>query len=388
MRSHLLHGLHFANISRWLPNDVHYHRRRVPRSPATNSSIEVIIENIFLIGITLSVIILTAVIVQGIRTLRSGAIGEPSRFKVAAGNLLVLAWLMSILVFGGEIYYRFFVDTTDSFGLTLHTQRWFSRHYHRNPTGFRDSLMLYEAKRTPGVRRVTFLGDSFTAGHGVDDVENRFANIVRKKLPECDVHVFAECGWDTAQEISLFGDFVSQGYEPDVVILVYCLNDLSDISPDWNRALKTIYSESPGMLLNSSYFLNTHYNRLRAARNPDIAHYFHSLLADYDGPVWQQQQLRLRELRTAVQRADGRLLVVTFPFLNAVGEEYPYHSIHTRLGKFWDAENVAHLDLLQQFNSMSPTEITVNPYDAHPNPVAHQIAADAILEFLNQHGIQ
>ena len=345
-------------------------------------------ENLFLFGITVSVVIMTAVVVQAVRAIRGGELETASRIKLVMGNLLVFTWLIAVLVFGGEIYYRFFVDTTDSFGLTLHTKRWFARHYHRNPTGFRDSLMMYEAKRAPHVRRITFLGDSFTAGHGVDDVENRFANIVRRKLPECDVHVFAECGWDTGQEIRLLGDFFAQGYEPDVVILAYCLNDISDISPDWSRALQRIYSESAGNRFNFSYFLNTHYNRLRAAREPDIAQYFHSLLADYDGPVWKQQQLRLQELNGAVEEAGGRLLVVTFPFLNALGVEYPYHSVHTRLGQFWAAENVAHLDLLKHFETMSPTEITVNRYDAHPNPLAHQIAADEILKFLKQHGIQ
>jgi hypothetical protein len=57
-----------------------------------------------------------------------------------AGNALVLSFLCAIVVAFGEIHYRFVFDSTDSFGLTKTTARWFERHFQENSSGFRDTI--------------------------------------------------------------------------------------------------------------------------------------------------------------------------------------------------------------------------------------------------------
>lgn len=77
-------------------------------------------------------------------------------------------------------------------------------------------------------------------------------------------------------------------------------------------------------------------------------------------------------------------MVVTFPFVNAVGPKYPYAAIHSQLDEFWKAENVPHLDLLSVYNNEAATKLTVNRFDAHPNEYAHQLATAAIEKFVAQ----
>ena len=121
-----------------------------------------------------------------------------SRWRtLIVGNILVLLFLLSLLVLIAKSYYRFLYDTTDSFGLTKTTKRWFKRYYQINKSGFRDNLPVYMIKPDPTKPRITFLGDSFTAGHGIKNVDDRFANQIRKMHPELEVHVFAKNGWDT-----------------------------------------------------------------------------------------------------------------------------------------------------------------------------------------------
>ena len=60
--------------------------------------------------------------------------------RLLAGNALVLTFLCAIVVLLGEIHYRFCFDSTDSFGLTKTTQRWFERHFQANPSGFRNTI--------------------------------------------------------------------------------------------------------------------------------------------------------------------------------------------------------------------------------------------------------
>ena len=305
-------------------------------------------------------------------------------YRLLFGNLLVLLWLGSVVALGGEIYYRFFYDTTDSFGLSKITLRWFDRHFEYNEVGFRDSVQ-YSRPIEPGLRRVTFLGDSFTVGHGIADVEQRFANRVRAALAGTEVHVFAEPGWDTLQHAEVARALPADGFEMDIVVLVYCLNDLTDLVPEWMAIQRRIYEpDLPKFFVKNSFLINTWHYRRKSARDPDVSNYFQFVRDNYHGPVWRTQRARLVSLQQAIEKFDGRLVVVTFPFMHELGESYSYRNVHDQLGKLWDELGVAHLDLLQAFEPYRAADMVVNRYDAHPNERAHAIAADAIAPFLQQ----
>ena len=341
-------------------------------------------ENLVLAAFTLLPVLLAAAVFAWFRVLKQHRRTTWRAARLLAGNLLVLLLAGSVCLFGGEIYYRFLYDTTDSFGLTKTTARWFHRHFVKNNAGVRDSIP-YRGRLTPGLRRVTFLGDSFTAGHGVKDVEDRFANRVRRLLPDREVQIAAQPGWDTGHEIDMLPEAWRRGYEMDTVVLVYCLNDIADIVPEWRAILERIYEgQSPGWLVNGSYFLNVWHHRLKALRDPDISSYYRFVIANYEGPVWERQAERLRGLERDLAARRIRLMVVTFPFLHTLGADEECRAIHAKLNRFWEAEGVPHLDLLPVFEGMEAEDLVVNRFDAHPNEKAHALAAEAIAKFLRE----
>ena len=130
--------------------------------------------------------------------------------RLLAGNLVVLVFLMSLVVLAGECYYRFWYDAPDSFGFLKTSSRWFERHYQFNSQGYRDNVD-YSDPIPPGKRRVMFLGDSFTVGHGLCDVDSRFANIIRKAHPDWDLQCIARNGWDTSQQLSRLAQLLGLG---------------------------------------------------------------------------------------------------------------------------------------------------------------------------------
>ena len=233
---------------------------------------------------------------------------------------------------------------------------------------------------------MTFLGDSFTAAHGVANVEDRFANQIRAARPDWEVHVLASPGWDTEPELTVLKLYGNQGFQVDVVVLVYCLNDISDIAPEWQEILHRVYEAmTPGFLARHSYFFNTLYYRWKASRNPEISNYYHSVMENYEGTVWDKQKLRLHAFRDLVDSQGGRLLIVTFPFVHNIGPDYEYRRVHARLDEAWRNLEVPHLDLLSVFEAYPDAELVVNRYDAHPNERAHAIAAKSIAEFIHEH---
>jgi len=304
---------------------------------------------------------------------------------VVAGNALVLIFLLSVVLLVMETYYRFWCDTTDWYDINRVSDRWYLRHVQINVSGFRDNVASYTLERTPGNRRITFLGDSFTAGHGIADVDDRFANRIRKLKPDWEIHVMAVNGFDTGDEMRKVQYVLSRGYELDDVVLVYCLNDIMDIVPEWRESLKRIYSKpAPGFLCTHSFCLNTWYYWLQGRLDPDIARYDQVVFDAYNGPLWEQQEKRLMAFRGLVESKGGRFMVVMFPFFHGLGPQYRYAPIHKKLDTFWGEMGVPYLDLLELYTSHRGETLTVNSHDAHPNVYAHGLAANAILKFLEQ----
>jgi hypothetical protein len=312
---------------------------------------------------------------------RTKGLGRPAGWaRIIAGNLLLLVFLLSTALLLGETYFRFFVDTTDSLGFTRISERWVARHWHPNGAGCRDDIE-YSPRIQPGKRRLTFVGDSFTAGHGIKNVEDRFANRLRALHPDWEVHVLANVGLDTGAEIGLLKKAFFRGYQLDEVVLVYCLNDVGDLllgpgGPFAGR-LPAVDEVGP-WFIRGSYFLDLYYNRYQAARNPFVKDYFAFVKSGYRGEYWEMQKRRLKEFHELVRSHGGHLTVVTFPFLNSLGPGYDYGFVHDELTRFWKEEHVPELDLLPVYAGLSSKELTVNAHDAHPNELASRLAAEAI----------
>lgn len=329
------------------------------------------------------VLIGSALFVLARRRRRSSGIVKNSWASLVSGNCLVLLFLLSLGLFAGEIYFRFCFDATDSVGYSLASQRWFKRHWKTNGNDSRDDIE-YRRFIAPGKRRISFLGDSFTAGQGIKNIEDRFPNRIRARRSDWEIHIIAGLGWDTDKELFSLKYLVANHYQLDNVVLVYCLNDVFDLSPRMEDSLRSVGLEirNAGWLVQNSYFVNFLYTRWKVMRNPATRGYFAFIGEGYQGEIWGKETKQLRELRDLVRSNGGKFMVVTFPFVNAVGPNYPYAAIHKQLDDFWKAENVPHLDLLSVYENEPASKLTVNRFDAHPNEHAHQLATDVIEKFI------
>ena len=303
---------------------------------------------------------------------------------VVAWNVVLLLSLLSVLFVSGEMYYRFGVDTTDTFSINKISQRWFDRYYEKNNLNTRDNID-YPVKRTPGKRRVTIIGDSFSAGHGIKDVEDRLGNLLREIHPDWEVHIMALNGIETDQQLEFLPKFAEvDGYEYDIVLLAYCLNDIVYLTPGMAEVYDKIYAyaENLNWLERNSYFVNTLTFRLMAMNDPSFADYWDRLEATYSGNTWVTQQQNLARLQHYIESRNAQLMVITWPFLNTLGPEYRFQEVHQKLGAFWQAQQVPHLDLLEVFDTYYPDQLVVNEYDAHPNELANAIATTSVSRFL------
>ncbi len=303
-----------------------------------------------------------------------------SSVRLVLGNALIFLFLCSVALLLGEVYYRFYYDTTQLTSITLASKRWFDRHWQNNSWGYRDTED-YASKRLPGKRRITFLGDSFTAGHGVL-VEERFATLYRNRRPEQEVHVLAQGGMDTGDQVNLLRHLAEEEYDFDQVVLCYYMNDLTDLYPRSRPIFEEYWMES-SLLVQNSYLINTLFWRLTLAHDPFTKDYYPTLIGHYQDETWEVQKRRLKYLRRLIASRGGHLAVVTFPFLERTWCDQA-GVVHDQIGAFWKELGVPHLDLRETLEPYSTRDLIVNPYDAHPSPRAHALAADAIIPFLDE----
>ena len=98
-----------------------------------------------------------------------------------------------------------------------------------NQQGMRDDRD-FDYEKPPGVRRIVSLGDSFTIGYEVD-VDQSFSMVLEKQLRDSGHQVqvlnAGVSGFSNAEE-ALYLERELLKYEPDVVVLSYFINDLTD----------------------------------------------------------------------------------------------------------------------------------------------------------------
>ncbi len=78
-----------------------------------------------------------------------------------------------------------------------------------------------------------------------------------------------------------------------------------------------------------------------------------------------------------------RFRVAVFPFLHNLGPEYPFRPIHHRIMADCEDFGIDSFDLDPALSEHSDERLTVNPFDAHPNERAHEIAAEALTRWLS-----
>ena len=105
---------------------------------------------------------------------------------------------------------------------------------------------------------------------------------------------------------------------------------------------------------------------------------------------------KLKWLRAFTQLARGKELaasvgsgyaIVVFPFMFQLDDDYPLRDIHGMVEDVATREQIPYLDLLDAFAGHDYVSLWVHPSDQHPNELGHEIAADAMAEFLIREGL-
>lgn len=306
------------------------------------------------------------------------------KFKKSAlvlGNGLVFLCIAGFLAIAAESYLRFSAVWTDSFGVSLPARRWFALHTKLNSLGCRDHEWV--VPKPEGVRRIAFVGDSFTYGWGVENPADRFTDRLQAMFDArtkgaVEVMNVAKPGWDTTAQLQPVKDMIAT-YGVDEVVLCYVPNDIEKILPLLDGKNPTRPPDPTFVNVDSSCLLDFLYRRVWLPRVPTVAKY-HDWLAEgfADASLWKHHQSDLGQIMTACRDKGVTLRVVLLPFLRTSGEKFQPAKLHETLRSFFETNHIEVVDLLPSVADRPAEQLVVSSIDAHPNATAHALIAAGV----------
>jgi hypothetical protein len=295
-----------------------------------------------------------------------------------SGVMITLTTIVVIFA-GAEAYLRLFYITTDGYGFTAMNYHWYKNFYWNqlNSMGYRDHEPRQDNPDQP-FQRVAVVGDSFAVGHGIDNMDNSFPQILERELGDgYDVELVAKSGWDMNDYLPWLSGY---SLKPNIVVLSYYLNDIDylltgDRSPDANFD----FPEDPTL---SAFILNyftpnfVYYNLLQFTSTTRTKNFQVSLVdAHLDADLWAQQSAKIDKFIDWNKDNETRLIVLLWPQIRAVEASIPATN---KIKAYFEAQGIEVVDMTDVLINQVPGEMVVNRYDAHPSIAASQLAADAL----------
>ena len=265
----------------------------------------------------------------------------------------------------------------------------------RNRRGYRTPEIPLE--KPDGRRRIVVIGDSIAEGTGVRKDEEVFVRQVEAGLRgegvPVDVVNLSVVAYTTLQEVETLRT-VGLDYEPDLVLVSYCLNDpdgyyVHALAPLFEKAKEESSTavlrdetELP-LLRRSALFRFLAYDVFRPPAADELA-----ALDFGDYPQGNTVPQAFRELGELSREHGFEVLVVTFPFFDHTDplfETYTHQPKHDYVRALSKREGFDHLDLFDAFRSCNAREGRTLAGDFfHPSPEGHTCAAEAVLAHLRE----
>jgi hypothetical protein len=337
--------------------------------------------------VIVAVVLTAALIVGAIFLFRFVWTDENSQARTPAQNILLAIFSIWLVLIGLELFFRFFFAQSDGWNFTLAAENWSNRYWQVNSLGYRD--IEWTSDMLAGRTRIMVLGDSFVAGHGIEDEDNRFSNVLGQLLgPDYAVMNVGMSGADTRKAIE---NGLGYPHTPDVLVYAFYINDIGDTVV--NLGLDPFQVSVPQVpsglapLVEGSYAFNFLYWRVyRLTTREWTASQWDWLLRAYENPeVWQAYESLLLEMDHFAREKELEFIVVVFPNLLAVEESL---AVTSKVAALYRDQGVPVLEVVDLIEDIPPQQLVVNSVDWHANEFLNQLIAEALYQLILENRIK
>lgn len=260
-------------------------------------------------------------------------------------------------------------------------KRWTERYWNPiNSMGYRDEEFQFDGTGNLAV----FLGDSFTAGHGVR-FDETYYYVMKERFDQEYASVNLEKnGSSTSDQVENYQSFLTAtNATPDIVFYQYFGNDIEDFfeRPKYksSKLSKNLAKISNVYSMISSFVFSQRFGQ----------EYFDGLKETYyTGELMSQHMRQVEELHGAFKDSKATIVFIVFPFLEneAVLQESQEMYVNS-LRKFF-VENCARGDIFFDVSNLAldleTPERIANFMDAHPSAKLHGQVASTLADALTE----
>lgn len=310
---------------------------------------------------------------------KSRLVDQQKKLLIAATTIIFSLILIFVVT---EAYFRYIHDVSDGLGFLAINKKWVERHVVYNNYFYRDRD--FQEAKSELTSRIGVLGDSIAWGGGIENLEDRFSNILERKLKDSgasvEVYNLGRPGYDTQQETAEFEKVRHLNF--DLIIWQYFINDIQPLYKSTGTLIVETNRDLPATITfftSKSYFLDYLYWRIsptyqqtfRQLRRADILQYSNKDLL-------KNHQKMIADFIRSFEGTDTQILVVIFPHIALLGPDYPAAHVHQIMTETFQKNNLEVLDLLPELARRDKKELMASKFDPHPNEDVHKLVAEKI----------
>ena len=316
-------------------------------------------------------------IISFINLISSLTVVTKSTINVKIKDTLLMFFSTIIFLLLTEMIF-FFIPKSHFFGNSLASKNWHS--YYKDPIntfGFHD----FQPKNKKNI--ILFVGDSFTHGHGIKNVKDRYSNKIQEYNHSYNCINIGKNGLDTKQELSTMLDFISKSkIKPKTIVLQYFGNDIEGIAysklKKKNNEPYSNLSKLSKLLVKGSYLINYLY---WLYPHEDYKPYLNYLKKAYSEPKILNEHLS--DLNKFIQYSTDnniKLKVLIFPFL--VDFKLSDEIYEKKISKFFKSKQIETLSVSQLVDKIDKNDLIVNKNDGHASILLNEIIAKKLYKTL------
>ncbi|MCB9236219.1 MAG: SGNH/GDSL hydrolase family protein [Bacteroidia bacterium] len=285
-----------------------------------------------------------------------------------------LAGLVGILLLLEAVF--MFVPKTIGSSRNLSSRLWFDWYWKPlNSQGFRDAEPAESSRK-----KVFFLGDSFTAGQGIEHPADRFPDLYQSRMgDQFQVQILADCGANSAMQLKYLMDYP---LAPDALVLAWFVNDIEGAATaeglDFQPQLSLFDQGVFQFIINRSYLLSFVYGTW--PRTTDFGY------GEFFARAWSKPYIverHLAQLDQFAKYSQARRIpfqVILFPRLRDPKGSAPYLKV---VRDHLQEMDIPTLDLTPVVESVPLPERVVSRYDDHPGPALHAQVAEKLVDWVS-----
>jgi lysophospholipase L1-like esterase len=279
--------------------------------------------------------------------------------------------------------------------------------YRINADGLRDSV--YARPKPDGVFRIVVMGDSVSFGYGVEEAEaypQVLEELLSELVPNSQIEVvnLSVGGYNAYNEAKLL-EGVGQSYEPDLVLVQFCINDLNDPTVHFDKQTRIALSAipdaafpDPSRRLGSAHVPS---RALRWCRASKLCSTVHDLwltmnapefdeqalrgavlaIEATDRPEWRWLEARYQEMAAVAKAGGASFAILAFPYQAQLAGPSP-HPVQVQLATLGQQHGWPVIDPLTAFQEAHTESMPLFVDWWHATPAGHRVAALAVARAL------